>query len=111
MRKGSSGPTILCSRLLERYRRIKYLLISDIADIDDDEFLDLEQHEHRYYCIRQAIEQWQSQVNAFLIVGELDEQNYLIQWQDKVNLIRLNFPNSINILKARSNRFSIHFIS
>jgi hypothetical protein len=100
VQKGSSGSLKLCSRLLERYHQVNYLLINDIANIDEDESigkrnfqkekhdylcLDLKQHEYRYECIQNAIEQRRSQANGFLIAGELDEQKFLHQWQRKVN--------------------------
>ncbi len=85
IKKGSSGSIRLCSRLLERYRQLNYLLINDIANIDEDE--DLTKHEHRYDSIRHTIEQRRSQANGFLIAGELNEQNFLKQWQEKVNRI------------------------
>ncbi len=50
-------------------------------------FIDLKQHEYRYDCIQRAIERRRSQANGFLIVGELNEQTFLKQWQEKVNLI------------------------
>jgi hypothetical protein len=47
----------------------------------------LTKHEHRYDSIRHTIEQRRSQANGFLIAGELNEQNFLKQWQEKVNRI------------------------
>lgn len=95
----SSGSIKLCSRLLERYHQINYLSINDIANIEENEqigkmnslstieiyrFLDLEQHEYRYDSIRHVIEQRRSQVNGFIIAGELSEEKFLKQWQKKV---------------------------
>jgi hypothetical protein len=75
-----------------------------------DLFSDLTRHEHRYDCVRLAIEQHLPSATGFLIVGELDEQNHLQQWQEKVNLLVLHFSNLINLFIARSNRFSTHLI-
>ncbi len=50
-------------------------------------FLDLIQNEHRYECIQNAIKQCSLQTDGFLIAGELDEQKFLKQWQEKVNQI------------------------
>ncbi len=123
VQKGSSGSLKLCSRLLERYHQVNYLLINDIANIDQDEpigkrnfqkekhdypCLDLKQHEYRYECIQNAIEQRRSRANGFLIVGELDEQKFLHQWQRKVNRMIFHFPNLINFLIAWSNRFDLY---
>jgi hypothetical protein len=66
-------------------------------------FIDLKQHEYRYDCIQRAIERRRSQANGFLIVGELNEQTFLKQWQEKVNLI-------IFFVFLKSNKFSCSLV-
>ncbi len=47
----------------------------------------------RYDSIQHTIARHRSQANGFLIAGELDEQNSLKQWQEKVDRITLDFLN------------------
>ncbi|CAF3901386.1 unnamed protein product [Rotaria sp. Silwood2] len=85
----SSGSTRLCSRLLERYDEITYLLINDIANIDEGDDIDLRKHEHRYDCVQHAIEQRHLNSHGFLIAGHLDERHFYDKWLEKLGRIDL----------------------
>ncbi|CAF0777878.1 unnamed protein product [Rotaria sp. Silwood1] len=85
----SSGSTRLCSRLIERYEGINYLLINDIANIDEDDSIDLRKYEHRYDCVQHAIEQRRLNSHGFLIAGHLDEKHFYDKWQEKLGRIDL----------------------
>jgi hypothetical protein len=49
-------------------------------------------------------------MNIDIIAGELAEQKFLQQWQEKVNLMILVFFNLLNFQIARWNRFNLHRI-
>ncbi|CAF0969921.1 unnamed protein product [Adineta steineri] len=89
----SSNSLKLCSRLLERYHQINYVAIND-------------ESKYRYDTIQHEIEQYYSQSNGFLITGDIDEQNFLRQWQDKLGRINLFFIISSNINHKISNQNS-----
>ncbi|UJR13440.1 hypothetical protein I4U23_000454 [Adineta vaga] len=95
----------LCSKLLERYHDVEYLLINDMANIDNSEPTDLQQHDYRYDCIQRSIERRRKQAKGFLIIGELEEQNYLKQWQEKLDRIDL-----IIILSEKTDRKDFNII-
>ncbi|CAF4164422.1 unnamed protein product [Rotaria magnacalcarata] len=85
----SHGSTKLCSRLIERYDRITYLLVNDIANIDENYPIDLKKHYHRYDSVTNAIDQRRSHTNGFIIAGHLDEINFQDKWQQKLRRIDL----------------------
>ncbi|CAF2859844.1 unnamed protein product [Rotaria sp. Silwood2] len=85
----SSVSTRLCSRLLERYDEITYLLINDIANIDEGDEIDLRKHEHRYDCVQHAVEQRHLNSHGFLIAGHLDERHFYDKWLEKLGRIDL----------------------
>lgn len=109
LRLGTTNSTKLCARLVERYNRLIFLSVEDIANIDYDErigkidhgasdrashdtSLDLSKQDHRFTCVQNAMEHHRANVQGFIIAGHLDERHFLKKWHDKVSLFDLVPP-------------------
>jgi hypothetical protein len=51
------------------------------------------QQERRFDCVQRVFDRYQSQARGFLLAGDLNEQNFIEEWKNKVSFIfAINTP-------------------